>query len=120
MAGTWGRRGTGPQIVARPRNFAGSQIVASCGPVSVCLSVCVCLFLTSRCSIEVVGRIELVFGMGASLDQSHAHCVLRKFRYLQTYEILPPHIDRRTCCQLSLRKVNAQSVINWTIVGQLS
>ena len=29
------------------------------------------------------------------------------------------HIDRRTCCQLSSRKVDAQSVINWTVVGQL-
>ena len=35
----------------------------SYGPVSVCLSV------TSRCSIEVVGRIELVFGVDASFDQ---------------------------------------------------
>ena len=34
------------------------------GPVSVCMSV------TSRCSVEVVGRIELVFGMEASFDQS--------------------------------------------------
>ena len=33
------------------------------GPVSVCLSV------TSRCYVEVVGRIELVFGMEASFDQ---------------------------------------------------
>jgi len=33
------------------------------GPVSVCLSV------TSRCSVEVVGRIELVFVMEAFFDQ---------------------------------------------------
>ena len=32
----------------------------------------------------------------------------------------PARIDRRTCCQLSLRNVDAQSVINWTVVGQLS
>ena len=36
----------------------------SYGPVS--------LSVTSRCSIEVVGRIELVFGMEASFDQSYA------------------------------------------------
>jgi len=34
-------------------------------PVSVSLSV------TSRCSVEVVGRIELVFDMKASFDQSY-------------------------------------------------
>ena len=40
--------------------------VGTCyGPVSVSLSV------TSRRSIEVVGRIELVFGTGASFDQSY-------------------------------------------------
>ena len=37
----------------------------SYGPVSVCVSV------TSRCSVEVVGWIELVFGMEASFDQSY-------------------------------------------------
>jgi len=37
--------------------------------MDVCLSVC--LSVTSRCSVEVVGRIELVFGMEASLDQSY-------------------------------------------------
>ena len=36
----------------------------------VCLSVC--LSVTSRCSVEVVGRIELVFfGMEAFFDQSY-------------------------------------------------
>jgi len=35
------------------------------------LSVSVSLSVTSRCSIEVVGRIELVFGTGASFDQSY-------------------------------------------------
>jgi len=38
-------------------------------PTAVCLSVC--LSVTSRCSIEVVGRIELVFGMEAYFDQSY-------------------------------------------------
>ena len=46
------------------RRYASVGI--SYGPdVSVCLSV------TSRCSLEVVGRIELVFGMEASFDQSY-------------------------------------------------
>ena len=35
-------------------------------------------------------------------------------------KISPRHIDRRTCYQLSWRKVDAQNVINWTVVGQLS
>jgi len=36
--------------------------------MAVCLSVC--LSVTSRCSIEVVGGIELVFGREASFDHS--------------------------------------------------
>ena len=34
----------------------------------------------------------------------------------QDSEILLRHIDRRTCYQLSSRKVDAQSVIYWTVV----
>jgi len=32
--------------------------------------LCQCLCVASRCSIEVVGRIELVYGKEASFDQS--------------------------------------------------
>jgi len=62
----------------------------------------------------------------------HVTCVIRKFRYIYKGTSLwnfdpnsglrknsPQHIDRRTCDQLSSRKLDAQSVINWTIVGQL-
>ena len=38
------------------------------GPVSVCLSVCLSASVPSRCSVEVAGRIELVFGTEASSD----------------------------------------------------
>ena len=33
------------------------------------LAIALCLSVTSQCSVEVVGRIELVFGMEASFDQ---------------------------------------------------
>ena len=36
-----------------------ASVGTSCGPVSVCLSVC--LSITNRCSIKTGGRIELVF-----------------------------------------------------------
>jgi len=39
--------------------------------VDMALSLRLCLSVTSRCSIEVVGRIELGFGMEASLYQSY-------------------------------------------------
>jgi len=38
--------------------------------MALCLSVC--LSVASLYSIEVVGRIELVFGMEASFDQSYS------------------------------------------------
>ena len=37
-----------------------------------CLSVSVCLSVTSRCCIETDGRIELGFGIEASLDLSNS------------------------------------------------
>jgi len=58
----------------------------SYGPVPVCACLSVCLSVTSWCSIEVVGRIELVFGVETSFHQSkfvNTHCVLRKLRYQQ-------------------------------------
>jgi len=45
------------------------------------MTLCLSVSVTSRCSIEMDGQIELVFGMYASFDISYA--VLRKFRYLQ-------------------------------------
>jgi len=32
-------------------------------PVSICVCLFVCLSVTSRCSIEMVGEIELAFGL---------------------------------------------------------
>jgi len=96
--------------------------------MTLCLSVC--LSVTCRCSIETDRRIELIFGLFRPILRG----VLGKFRYLEkseyfrlelfpklrTQKISPRHIDRRTCYQLSSRKVDARSVINWAVVGQLS
>ena len=53
----------------RCHNFITARRYASAdtsyGPVSVCLSV------TSRCSVKRDGRINVVFGMEASFDQSY-------------------------------------------------
>ena len=61
------------------------------------------------------------------------HCVNRKFGYLQEYWHFPLELSPKlrtkfrhgiliveTCYQLNLRKVDAQNVINWAVVGQLS
>ena len=45
--------------------------------LGLAIALCLCLSVTSQCSIEVVGCIELVFGMAVSFDQSYT--VLRKF-----------------------------------------
>ena len=96
----------------------------------LCLSVSVCHKL---CSIETAGRINLVLAWRLLLT-SPTLCfkeiqVPTKIRVLPsgtffsklwTLKISPRHIDRRTCYQLSSRKVDAHSVINWTVVGQLS
>jgi len=62
------------------KNFVTEKVVRpwlDYGPVLAPLlaeTLCLCLSVTSRCSIEVVARIELVFGMGASFDQSYSVC----------------------------------------------
>ena len=85
----------------------------SCGPVSVCLSV------TSRSAIETAERIGLVirkFGFLQNKATSRwnfsPNSGLRKF--LHGISIV------ETCYQLRRRKVDADSVINWSVVGQLS
>jgi len=84
--------------------------------------------VTSRRSIETAEKIGLVFGTGASFGLSDTvleilipsknkgtsfwnftlNSGLRKFRHLEA------------CYQLSSRKVDAHSVMNWAVVGQLS
>jgi len=100
---------------------------------SAILAMCLCLSVTSQCSIETAERIELVFGVWASFHPSYTvlkensvtsenkgtflwnfvvNSGLRKFRHgISIVE---------TCYRLSSRKVDAQSVINWAVVGQLS
>jgi len=95
------------------------------GPLSVCLS--------SRCSIETDERIELVFGMWTSFHPSYTvlkgNSVISKNKGTSLWNFVLKSGLRKfchgisiveTCYQLSLRKVDAQSVINWTVVGQLS
>jgi len=50
-----------------PRDAMLTRVLAG----TLCPSVCVCLAVTSRCSIEICGRIELVFGTQASFDLSY-------------------------------------------------
>jgi len=98
------------------------------------------LSVTSRCSIETNGRIELVFSVGSFF---HLSCTLLtgnsgtfKIRVLpsgtlsQTSDNFVPNFGLRKFCfdisivekchRLSSRKVDAQSVTNWAVVGQLS
>ena len=39
--------------------------------LAIALCPCLCLYVTSRCSIETDGRINLVVGKGVSFDQSY-------------------------------------------------
>jgi len=99
----------------------------SYGPVSVC--VCVCLCVTSRSSIETAEWIELVFGMRASFQLSYTllkrNSVTLNIRVLSSgtlsnLEFCFGISIVEMCYRLSTRKVDAPSVINWTVVGQLS
>jgi len=93
----------------------------------------VCLSVTSRCSIETAERTELVFGMLASFHPSYTvlkgNSVISKNKGTSLWNFVLNSGLRKfchgiliveTCYQLSSRKVDAQSVINWAVVGQLS
>ena len=100
------------------------------GPVSVS-SVSV----TSRSSTKTAERIGLVFGMLAFF---HPSCTVLKGNLVMSknkgtslwnyvlnsgFRKCRHGIDRsivETCYQLSSRKVDAQTVINWAVVGQRS
>ena len=103
-----------------------------CLSASVCLSVC--LSVTSRCSIEMDGRIELVFGMQASFDQFYTVLSGNSGSYKNKGTSFWNFVQNsglaqfcsgisivETCYRLSSRKVDAHthSVINWAVVGRL-
>ena len=95
MSSPSGVRGGAPADIAffayfRPRNASGSKKMRFSSPkykekVVVTVTIvtykvapmygpvfaCVCLSVTSGCSIEKAERIELVFGRGASFDLSY-------------------------------------------------
>ena len=101
------------------------------GPVSLCL--CLRLSVTSRSAIETNKQIGLVLAWelpstyatlyykeirvppknkGSSLWNFAHNSGLRKFRHRRSIV--------ETCYQLSSRKVDSQSMMNWTVIGQLS
>jgi len=99
-----------------------------------CLSLSLCLSVTSRSSIETDEWIELVFWPGSFLPPI-LHRVKRKSSGISKnkdtflWNFVPISGLRKfcfglssveTCYRLSSRKVDAQSVTNWTGVGQLS
>ena len=101
------------------------------GPVSV--RVRVRLSVTSRSSTKTAERIALVFGMWASFHPSYTvlegNSVISKNKGTSLWNFVLNSGLRKfrhgisiveTWYQLSSRKVNAQSVINWAVVGQLS
>ena len=111
-----------------PRNAMLARVLAmACLLSIVCLSASVCLSVTSRSSFETNGRIGLVFDRGASFVRPILRCYTKirvpsKIRVLQsgTPELRLGISIVKACYQLRSAKVDVQSVINWTVVGQLS
>ena len=129
-------KGSGDEVAQKLKHFcyprdttlARVLVMALC----LCMYVCLSVSVTSRCHIETSGRIELFFWCGCFLRPA----VHWKFRCLQSKRTFSgnfvPNSGLRKCrhardvtsivatfCQHSWTKVDAQSVINWT-VGQLS
>jgi len=95
-----------------------------------------CFSVTSRSHVEMAERIELVFGMGASFHVSYTELkgnsgiYKNKSTSLWNFAQTPDLEDFATAYRSSKRvislarerweKVDAQSMINWTVVSQLS
>jgi len=109
-----------------PRDAVLARVLALAHCPSLPVSV------TSRCSIEMDGRIDLLLtwrllstgptpynkevqvsrkNKGTSLGNFAPNSGFRKFRHCISIV--------EACYKLSSRKVHAQIVINWTVVGQL-
>jgi len=106
-------------LLARRNASAGT----SYGPVSV----------TSQCCVETVELIGLIFGMKASFNLSYLvlyrNLGISKNKGTSLWKFAPNSAFRKfhhsisivkVCYQLSSRKVDAPSIINWAILGQLS
>ena len=89
----------------------------------VFVSVCECLSDTSRYSVN-----GLIWFLASGLLSTSPTLCFKEIQvsknngtfhwnFFLNSGLSPRHIDRRTCYQLSSRKVHAQ---NWTVVGQLS
>jgi len=101
-----------------------ARVVYAIAPCLVCLSMSVSV--TSRSSIETAERIDLVFCVYAFLTYS---TLCYKEIQISLWDFVPNSGLRKfhhgisiveTCYHLSSGKVDAQSVINWTVVGQRS
>jgi len=110
------------------------------GHMQVCTSLqrfqpwpCVCTSVISQSSAKTAERIELVFGMWASFHPSYTvlkgNSVISKSKGTSFWNFVLNSGHRKfchgisivkTCYRLSSRKVDAPSLINWAIVGQLS
>ena len=61
--------------------------------MALCPCLCLCPSITSRCSVETNGQNNLVFGMGASFDQSYtiaeSHHSIREMLFFYTDGNMP-------------------------------
>jgi len=100
------------------------------------MALCPSVSVTSRCSIETAERIELVLACELPSTFHPSYTVLKGNSVISKNKgtslwnfVLNSELRRKfrhgisiveTCYQLSSRKKDAQSVINWAVVGQLS
>ena len=111
-----------------PRQHSVARVLA----MALCLSVCLSVFL-SQVGVLLKRPNKTAWFWHGSFLRPILHCAIRKFGYLRNkcnflLNFAPNSGLRKlrhgisiveTCYQLSSRKVDAHSVINWTVVGQL-
>jgi len=103
--------------------------------VSAILAIALCLSVSHKSVFCRNGWTDRAGFWRGSFLRPVLHCVVRKLRYLQKYRVLSATLLQKNsglrkfhqnipiveaCHQLHSRKVqDSQSVINWTVVGQL-
>ena len=101
--------------------------------LAMALCMCLSVSVTSRCSVETGERIELVLAW--ELPSTYPTLCYKEIQISSKIRVLPSRTFLQSldfenfrhststveaCYQLSSRKADVHSAINWTVVGQLS
>ena len=100
--------------------FLPARHCASAGTIAMAVCLCLSVSVTSRCSIELDGRIDPVFDIQASCDQSYTvlygNSDIHKNKGTSVWNFVPNSGLRKLCFSISIAKrVTNLARQRWTL-----